>query len=239
MKLERLLQSQGFGSRRQCRQLAELGEVTIRGVVIDDPSAEIDPTDLEFEVCGEAWRYREKAYIALHKPAGYECSRDPKHHRSVFELLPDPLVERDVQSVGRLDQDTTGLLLFSDDGKFIHDLSSPRKHVPKVYRAEVAEALTQAQADHLVAGVQLIDEREEVAALSARILGATTLEMVIDLGKYHLVKRMIAGVGNHVNALHRTGFGGLTLGEPPLAGLAEGEWCFLEAADLAQLGYPQ
>ena len=99
MKLERILQAQGFGSRRQCRQLVELGEVRIQGEVVDNPGAEIATAGLVFEVEGESWVYREKTYLALHKPAGYECSHEPKHHRGVYSLLPHQLVERNVQSV--------------------------------------------------------------------------------------------------------------------------------------------
>ena len=235
MKLERILQNQGFGSRRQCRQLVELGEVRIDGVVVDDPGAEIATTDLVFEVEGQTWTYRDKTYLALHKPAGYECSHEPKHHRGVYSLLPHPLVVRDVQSVGRLDVDTTGLLLFSDDGAFIHNLSSPKKHVPKLYVAQLAEDGSEALLQRLLDGVDLIDEREPVRALSARLPSPRSLELSIDLGKYHVVKRMIAAAGNHVETLHRAGFGGLTLGEGPLAGLTEGKWVYLEAADLQQL----
>ena len=235
MKLERILQNQGFGSRRQCRQLIELGEVRIGGEVVDNPGAEIATAGLVFEVEGETWTFREKTYLALYKPAGYECSHEPKHHRTVYSLLPHQLVERNVQSVGRLDLDTTGLLLFSDDGAFIHNLSSPKKHIPKVYRAELAEDGTQEQIQRLLAGVDLIDEPQPVPALSARLLAPRTLEMSIDLGKYHVVKRMIAAAGNHVEKLHRSGFGGLALGEGVLSGLAEGEWVYLEEADLQQL----
>jgi 16S rRNA pseudouridine516 synthase len=235
VKLERILQNQGFGSRRQCRQLVEIGEVRINGEIVDDPGAEIPTAGLVFEVEGEAWTYREKTYLALYKPAGFECSHEPKHHRGVYSLLPHPLVVRNVQSVGRLDVDTTGLLLFSDDGAFIHNLSSPKKHVPKIYRAELAEDGTDALVERLLAGVSLIDEPQPVRALSARLLAPRTLEMSIDLGKYHVVKRMIAAAGNHVDKLHRHGFGGLALGEGVLAGLAEGDWVYLEAADLQQL----
>lgn len=235
MKLERILQNQGFGSRRQCRQLVELGEVRIGDEIVDNPGAEIATAGLIFEVEGEAWTYRNKTYLALHKPSGYECSHEPKHHRGVYSLLPHQLVARNVQSVGRLDVDTTGLLLFSDDGAFIHNLSSPKKHIPKIYRAELAEDGSETLIQRLLAGVDLIDEPLPVPALTARLLAPRTLEMSIDLGKYHVVKRMIAAAGNHVEQLHRSGFGGLSLGEGCLAGLAEGEWVYLEAADLQQL----
>ncbi len=223
VKLERILQNQGFGSRRQCRQLVELGEVRIQGRIVDDPGAEIATAGLQFDIAGQTWTYREKTYLALHKPAGFECSHEPKHHRGVYSLLPHQLVARNVQSVGRLDVDTTGLLLFSDDGAFIHNLSSPKKHVPKIYRAELAEDGSDTLLARLLAGVDLIDEAQPVRALTARLLAQRTLEMSVDLGKYHVVKRMIAAAGNKVEQLHRSGFGRLNLGEGCLAGLAEGE----------------
>ncbi len=125
MTLERLLHSQGFGSRKACRALVRQGRVTVDGQVCVDPFAEFEPTGLPFSVDGELWVYREKVYLALNKPAGYECSRSPLHHPSVLSLLPEPLTRRGVQPVGRLDQDSTGLLLLTDDGQFIHALTSP------------------------------------------------------------------------------------------------------------------
>ncbi|MEW6254003.1 MAG: pseudouridine synthase, partial [Planctomycetota bacterium] len=167
MKLYRVLQSQGFGSRKACRLRINQGKVAVNGALCDDPDIEVDPAGLEFTVDGAIWRYREHAYLLLHKPAGYECSHHPSHHPSVFALLPAPLVERGVQCVGRLDQDTTGVLLFSDDGQFIHRMISPKKSVAKVYRARCAEPLTGAMLDALRTGVRLNDEPAPVAALAA------------------------------------------------------------------------
>jgi 16S rRNA pseudouridine516 synthase len=215
VKLERILQNQGFGSRRQCRQLVELGEVRIGGEIVDNPGAEIATAGLVFEVEGEAWTYRDKTYLALYKPPATSAPTSPST-TGAFRLLPHQLVARNVQSVGRLDVDTTGLLLFSDDGAFIHNLSSPKKHVPKIYRAELAEDGSDTLIERLLAGVDLIDEPLPVPALTARLLAPRTLEMSVDLGKYHVVKRMIAAAGNHVEQLHRSGFGGLSLGEGAL-----------------------
>ncbi len=119
MDLERILFTQGFGSRRQCRALVADERVSIAGSPCINPATEITSDALssfEFQIDGTTWRYREKAYLVLNKPPGYECSRDPQHHLSVFHLMPPQLTERGVQCVGRLDQDTTGLLLLSDDG---------------------------------------------------------------------------------------------------------------------------
>ena len=119
MRWSQILFSQGFGTRRECDALLRAGLVTQDGAPVDD-DAEVAPDDLWFEVRGERWPYRAKALVVLHKPAGYECSRKPRHHPGVLNLLPPPLRLRDVQPVGRLDADTTGLLLLTDDGALIH-----------------------------------------------------------------------------------------------------------------------
>ena len=118
MKLEQILFSQGFGARKLCRVLIAKGAVEVAGVACTDAAAEWDVAEgaFEFSVDSVPWQYHAKAYLMLHKPADYECSQKPKSHPSVYSLLPAPLRNRDVQAVGRLDQDTTGLLLFSDDG---------------------------------------------------------------------------------------------------------------------------
>lgn len=231
VKLYRALQAQGFGTRRACRLRIHKGEVQVNGALCEDPDAEVDPRDLVLTIDGVDWRYREAAYVLLHKPAGYECSHRPTHHPSVFALLPPQLVERGIQCVGRLDQDTTGLLLFSDDGQFIHRMISPRKGIAKVYRAACAEPVTEAQLEALGRGVQLNDAPAPVAALAAEAVDTHTLRLVLAEGKYHQVKRMIAAAGNHVVALHREAVGALALP----AGLGPGEWRWLEADDLKKL----
>jgi 16S rRNA pseudouridine516 synthase len=234
MKLFRALQSQGFGSRKACRLRVRAGHVLVNGAPCDDPDAEVDPAGLELTLDGERWRYRDKVYLVLHKPAGYECSHHPSHHPSVFALLPAPLVGRGVQCVGRLDQDTTGLLLFSDDGQFIHRMISPKKGVAKVYRARCAEAVGDAMLDALQRGVQLNDEPAPIAALACAAIDPYTLRLTLAEGKYHQVKRMIAAAGNRVEALHREAVGSFALP----ADLAPGAWRWLEAADLQQLETP-
>lgn len=231
MRLYRALQTQGFGTRKACRLRINRGEVAVGGVVCDDPDAEVDPADLVFTLDGTAWRYRARAYVLLNKPAGYECSRRPSHHPSVFSLLPLPLVERGVQCVGRLDQDTSGLLLFSDDGQFLHRMTSPRKGIPKTYRAVCAEPVTPALLAALEGGVRLNDEPSPIAALACEALDERTLRLVLAEGKYHQVKRMIAAAGNHVERLHREAVGAFELPSD----LAPGDWRWLEADDLDRL----
>jgi 16S rRNA pseudouridine516 synthase len=232
MDLETLLFSQGFGSRRQCRGIVAEGRVRIGGVVHDDPRGEAGiGAPLDFEVDDQTWTYREKAYIALNKPPGYECSRDPQHHLSVFHLLPPQLVERGVQAVGRLDQDTTGLLLLSDDGAFVHAFTSPKRKVPKVYLATLKHPLDDAQLAKLREGVLLHGESKPSVALGAQRRDTHLLELTVLEGKYHQVKRMVAAAGNRVEKLHRERVGGYALPDT----LAEGAWRWLDDADLALL----
>ncbi|MDQ9171583.1 pseudouridine synthase [Oxalobacteraceae bacterium R-40] len=232
LSLDRILQSQGIGSRKWCRELIADGEVSIDGEVIKDYRAAFDTNGLVFTLFGDEWIYREHVYIALHKPPNYECSRKPSHHPGVLTLLPEEFSWRDVQAVGRLDHDTTGLLLLSDDGAFIHAQSSPKKHVPKVYQATTAEPVTPALVEQLLAGVQLHDEPAPLAAVSCVQTGSHQIEIVLDQGKYHQVKRMLAAAENHCSALHRSRIGTLSLED---LGLAEGEWCYLEEEHLAKI----
>lgn len=234
LTLEKILQSQGFGTKKMCRAMVLDGLVEVGGEVVDDVRAEFDPLldgGLEFTVDGEAWRYREKVYLALNKPAGIECSRRPAVHRGVLSLLPEQFTARDVQPVGRLDHDTTGLLLLSDDGAFIHAQSHPKRHVSKTYVATTHEPVTPELVAKLQTGVKLIDEPELLNA-QARQVGECEVEIVLDMGKYHQVKRMLAAAGSHCVALKRTAIGGLRL---DALGIAAGEWCYLEPEQLARL----
>ncbi|GAO24257.1 pseudouridine synthase Rsu [Alicycliphilus sp. B1] len=146
MQLQDILYSQGFGTRRICAGLIQQGWVAVHSagslepVVCLEPAQNLKEQGLVLRVQGQDWPYHAKAYVMLNKPAGTECSQKPSAYPSVYTLLPAPLRQRPgksavsgVQAVGRLDQDTTGLLLLSDDGQFIHRMSSPKKHVPKVY----------------------------------------------------------------------------------------------------------
>ena len=231
MQLERILHSQGFGSRKACRVLVRHHEVTVNGAPCDDPFAEFEPAGLQFTVRGEPWQYREHAYLMLHKPAHYECSQKPQHHPSIYGLLPAPLRERGVQCIGRLDEDTTGLILLSDDGQFIHRMSSPKWKVPKVYEVTLKHAADAALVEKLLAGVQLVDEPAPIAALACSRADAHVLHLTLAEGKYHQVKRMLAAAGNRVEALQR-----IRIGELALHGdLAPGMWRWLDEDALAAL----
>ena len=202
MRWSQVLFSQGFGTRRECDGLLLAGLVTHGGSAVDDPLEVVATTGLEFEVRGQRWPFRDKALVVLHKPAGYECSQKPKHHPSVMSLLPPPLRNRNVQPVGRLDEDTTGLLLLTDDGALIHRLTSPKKHVPKVYEIETTDAVTERQIADLLRGVVLHDDPQPVRAAACEQTGERALRMTLLEGKYHQVKRMLAATGNKIGRAH-------------------------------------
>jgi 16S rRNA pseudouridine516 synthase len=231
MQFERILQSQGLGTRRDCRYLVRAGFVEIAGKLEENPFAEFDPTDLSFVVDGEPMTYREKAYVVLNKPAHHECSQKPKYHPSVYSLFPDYLRNREIQAVGRLDEDTTGLLICTDDGNFIHALTSPKKMVDKVYEV----TLKHPASDHLIAaltgGVKLHDVEDPVTAVACTAINDHTLHLTIREGRYHQVKRMVAAASNRVEGLRRIQIGRFLLPDY----LGEGEWAWLENEDLDAL----
>lgn len=229
MQLRQVLFSQGFGTRRECDALVRHGLVQLQGRVADDPTEELATEGLVFSVQGQSWPYRASALLMLHKPSGYECSQKPRHHLSVLSLLPPPLRTRGVQPVGRLDEDTTGLLLLTDDGALIHKLNSPRRHVPKVYRVDCAEPVGAAQVQQLLAGVVLHDDPAPVRAAACEATGEYRLLLTLTEGKYHQVKRMVAAVGSRVQALHRVSVGALGLPED----LAPGQWRWVERSSIA------
>jgi len=245
MQLQDILYSQGFGTRRVCAGLIQQGWVQMYGDVpgappqsCTDALAEFAPEGLRMRVQGQDWPYYAKAYVMLHKPAATECSQKPSTYPSIYTLLPSPLRLRPqkgavqgVQAVGRLDQDTTGLLLLTDDGQFIHRMSSPRHHVPKVYEVTVKHPLDSGQIERLCQGVVLDDDPKPVRAAACEAVGPLHLRLTLTEGKYHQVKRMVAAVSNRVEALHRSQIGGLALPTD----LGPGQWRWLSAGDLEQV----
>ncbi|MEH3086962.1 MAG: 16S rRNA pseudouridine(516) synthase [Xylophilus ampelinus] len=255
MEIQDILYAQGFGTRRVCAGLVQQGWVQVREAAADAGAADgwrpcaaahedVETDGLLLRVQGVEWEYHAQAYLMLHKPAGTECSQKPSTYPSIYTLLPAPLRQRPskhaiqgVQAVGRLDQDTTGLLLLSDDGQFIHRMSSPKKHVPKVYEIGAKHPVDARQVACLLEGVVLDDDPKPVRAAACERVedpaapGETRhLRMTLTDGKYHQVKRMLAAVGNRVETLHRSRIGGLVLD-----GLAPGQWRWLRPADLALL----
>ncbi|MDD2544676.1 MAG: 16S rRNA pseudouridine(516) synthase [Burkholderiaceae bacterium] len=245
MELQDILYSQGFGTRRVCAGLVQQGWVQVydgsaaeQPVPCTDSTSEWPLDGLRLRVQGVDWECHAKAYLLLHKPAGTECSQKPSTYPSVYSLLPVPLRQRPsksavqgVQAIGRLDQDTTGLLLMSDDGQFIHRMASPKKHVPKVYRVTTKHPVDAAQIAQLLAGVVLDDDPKPVRAAACELLEPHQIDLTLTEGKYHQVKRMLAAVGNRVEGLHRWRMGRYDLP----ADLAPGQWRWLTADDLQRL----
>ncbi|OHX12324.1 pseudouridine synthase [Chromobacterium sphagni] len=234
MELYRLLQQQGFGGRKECRQLIEYGLVEVNGEVVDNYRAQFEPTDISsLVVDDEPWPLViGPLYLLLHKPANYETSHKPQCHPSIYRLLPDQFSNLDLSAVGRLDVDTTGLILLSNNGQFIHALSSPKKLVAKVYRVTLKHEATPELISQLQSGVYLNDEAREFAADSVEQLDAHTIRLTITEGKYHQVKRMVAAASNRVEALHRESLGSIALGDLPA-----GKWRHLSAEELAAFGF--
>ncbi len=229
--LERLLHKQGHGSRKLCRIMIINEEVTVNGELCDDPSASFNLDNLHYTIKGEAWQYHEKSYLMMHKPSNYECSHKTQHHPTIYSLLPHPIVVRGVQCIGRLDEDTTGLILISDDGQFIHRMSSPKHKVPKVYEVTCKHPVNDAQIEHILNGVQLVDEDAPIAALSCTRISDNVIHMTLAEGKYHQVKRMVAAISNRVEGLKRIKIGELSLPQD----LKVGEWRWLNEGNMMAL----
>lgn len=242
MALEDLLYLEGFGTRRVCAGLVQQGLVEIAvseqggsfvWQVCRDAASPVRREDLLLRVQGQPWTCHERACVLLHKPAGFECSQRPSAWPSVYTLLPAPLRQRPrrggvpgVQAVGRLDQDTTGLLVLTDDGAMLHRLGSPRRHVAKVYEVTLRYPAEAGFVARLLEGVVLDDDPQPVQAQAAELTATRHLHLTLTSGKYHQVKRMVAAAGNRVEALHRSRMGGLDL--PPA--LQPGQWCWLDDA---------
>lgn len=197
----------------------------------EHPDEPVTVDGLVLQVDGQDWPWCDKAVVMLHKPAGYECSLKPKHHPGVMSLLPLPLRNRGLQPIGRLDEDTTGLLLLTDDGELNHRLTSPRWHAPKTYVVGCRHAVQAQALSQLLAGVVLDDDPDPVAALAVEQVSPTTLHLTLGEGRYHQVKRMVAAVGNRVETLHRLSMGPQRLEEQ----LGAGKWRWLSADEIQAL----
>ena len=226
MKLVRLIANLGYGSRKQVARMFREGLVTnVAGEVLyaDD---RVDHADVRID--GEPLDPAPGLLLMLHKPVGYTCStKDPG--RVVYDLLPPRFRLRKplLSTVGRLDRDTSGLLLMTDDGQLLHRITSPRSAIPKTYEVELAAPLRGDEAEVFASGALMLES--ETSPLQPAVLeptGERSARLTITEGRYHQVRRMFAAVGNHVEALHRSRVGALDLG-----GLPEGEWRLLDDAE--------
>ena len=230
MKLVKHLANLGYGSRKQVMAMFREGRIT-------DADGEVmyadDPLDHDaLRVDGEPLDPPSGMLLMLHKPVGYTCStKDPG--RIVYDLLPPRYRLRSplLSSVGRLDRDTSGLLLFTDDGALLHRISSPKSKLSKVYEATLANDLRGDEAELFTSGTLML-ESEQTPLLSAELEVVDTrhARLTLQEGRYHQVRRMFAAVGNHVEALHRSRIGGLGLGD-----LVGGKWRMLDETERAGL----
>lgn len=205
-------------TRSQAQITIRLGQVTVDGVVVCDPSCKIGAT------AQVTWREQEVAlqglrYYMLNKPQGVICATSDDSHRTVLDLLAAENV-KGLHVAGRLDIDTTGLVLISDDGDWSHRITAPRHKCPKRYRVILVEPLDASAVTQFAAGIELRNEEKKTKPATLEILSPTEVRLTIAEGKYHQVKRMFAAIGNHVVALHREAIGTLQLDES----LAPGEY---------------
>jgi len=230
LTLERLLASMGYGSRKESRALVRMGLVELDGNVLEDPFMEFAERPESITVNGEEVPTVDKLYVMMHKPLDVECSHNARDHQSVFSLLPDRFTAMGIQTVGRLDADSEGLLLLSNQGDFIHKVESPKKGLLKRYRVTLAREFTDAQKQELLKGVMLKGERREVLAREIEVEGDSVI-VAIGEGLYHQVRRMFAAVGNHVETLERISIGPVQLD----ASLGRGGWRFLTDEEVSSL----
>ena len=230
MKVIKYLGNLGYGSRREVTRVVKERRVTRRDGSVVREGDEFVHDDILSD--GEPLDPAPGAVLMLHKPVGFVCSTKDAS-RLIYELLPPRFPHRSpvMAPIGRLDRDTSGLLLITDDGRINHWLSSPRTHLPKVYEARLASDLRGDEAETFASGtLMLASETTPLQPATLEVIDARSVRVTLTEGRYHQIRRMFAAVGNHVEALHRRAIGGLELG-----GLEPGEWRVLTASDLAVL----
>jgi 16S rRNA pseudouridine516 synthase len=219
-RLDQLLSSLGYCSRREARDWLDAERVTVRGEVADDVAQKASPTDVRVD--GEPLDHPDGLLLLLHKPLGLVCSHEEREGPNVYSLLPARWRRRNpvVTTIGRLDKDTSGLLLLTDQSPLVHRLTSPKHKVPKIYRATVDRDLTPELVPLFAGGTLLLaGEKDPCAPAELRILSAREAELTLIEGRYHQVRRMFSACGTTVLTLHRERFGSLELG-----GLPPGQW---------------
>jgi 16S rRNA pseudouridine516 synthase len=230
MRLDRLIANLGYGSRREVQGWCREGYITDRAGTPLRHDANVEAANVLFD--GEALDPVAPLTLMLHKPAGYTCSNKDTG-RLVYELLPERYRFRDpvLSSVGRLDRETSGLLMFTDDGALLHRIISPKQHVPKVYEVVVADPLRGDEVEVFSSGTLMLDgEDTPLKPAGFERLGEHSARLTLHEGRYHQVRRMFGALGNRVVELHRSAVGALTL-----EGLEEGQWRRLDESDLRRV----
>ena len=232
-RVDKLLGSMGYGSRTEIARLGKVGGIVLDGVDLVDVSKRIPVTpDLpsRMEIDGAPLDPVAGLVMLLNKPLGMTCSRK-EDGALVYDILPERWKRRDpaISTIGRLDKQTSGLLLLTDDGDLLHRVISPKKHVAKVYRATLARPLVGHEGDLFAQGGLVLEgEDKPLAPAHLEVLSPTEARLTVTEGRYHMVRRMFAAVGNHVEALHRERLGGLALPDA----LAPGDWRMLSAEEI-------
>lgn len=230
MKLVKLLANLGYGSRKQVAWMFREGRVTDAAGEVLYADDQVGHADVRVD--GEPLDPPQGLTLMLHKPIGYTCSTKDTG-RLVYDLLPPRFRLRApvLSSVGRLDRETSGLLLFTDDGQLLHRIISPKAALPKIYEATLAQPLRGDEGALFASGTLMLEsETTPLKPAALDVIDDTHARLTLTEGRYHQVRRMFAATGNHVVALHRSRVGGLGL-----EGLAEGDWRALDAADLTAL----
>ena len=230
MRLDRLLSELGAASRSELRQIIRRGRVSVDGVVVTEPERRVDPEGSEIRLDGELLTYRRFRYFMMDKPAGVLSVTEDRKQKTVLDLLPPELKRLDLFPVGRLDKDTSGLLILTNDGDFAHRVISPKSGVEKRYRAEVEGVPDEEDVKAFAEGLTLGDGTKCLPA-RLEITGTDTCYVTVMEGKYHQVKRMLASRGKPVKALRRLSVGALELGEA----LGPGGFRELEKNDLCKV----
>jgi 16S rRNA pseudouridine516 synthase len=233
MRLDKLLANMGYGSRKEVKGLLKQKAVRVDDVIVKDSSMHVDPVKQHVSVFGDRVEYVEFIYLMMHKPPGVISATEDKHDQTVIDLL-EPLEQHfEPFPVGRLDKDTEGLLLLTNDGQLAHNLLSPKKHVPKWYYAKIDGEVTEADIEAFKQGVTL-DDGYHTKPGELKILASgeqSEIELMIQEGKFHQVKRMFEAVGKKVTYLKRLSMGSLVLDET----LALGEYRALTEEELTAL----
>ena len=217
-RLDKFLCDAGVGSRSQVKQILKAGRVTVKGSVIRDGSIKTDGTEICLD--GEAVGKKGRAVVMLNKPAGYVTARTDAQQKTVMELLPKEMLSWELHPIGRLDKETEGLLLFTNDGDLLHRLISPKKGVQKVYYAQHEGVATEEDVEAFAQGLTLRDETKCLPA-TLQPLGEGESLITVCEGKYHQVRRMMASRGLSVTYLERRKEGELTLGDLPRGAVRE------------------